>query len=336
MTGQARGTRATALARRATRLVVDRGLMSAADVHRYGITGRDLSESNGVALVELGNGRGLAVKDLAGSRDGGQGDPEREVAVYQWAGSTPATLGLLPALVDVDRVENLLVLDGLVAARRIDKSAAGVLDTATATAFGRALGRWHAVAEDPSAQAAGRVGPTRPWILQIAGPDRLPVLDRPGPLRELTTRTIAEDGAILTAANRLWSSAPERPTIVHGDIRFANVLLRAGPAAVLLDWESAGIGDPDWDVASALQEYLSIAEDIPGLKVVAGGPASPAVQAFLDGYAEAGRVPDVQRLAPYVAARLLQRIFQLTTWLPGDQAGPEVERHRRLAREVLA
>ena len=49
--------------------------------------------------------------------------------------------------------------------------------------------------------------------------------------------------------------------VIHGDLRWSNILvLRGGdataPAVHLVDWETAGLGDPAWDVACLLAEHL--------------------------------------------------------------------------------
>jgi aminoglycoside phosphotransferase (APT) family kinase protein len=163
----------------------------------------------------------------------------------------------------------------------------------------------------------------RPWLLDVDGPGRLPVLDSSERLRTLTAAVLADPAhrAALSTVDAAWT--PD--TAIHGDVRFANVLIRPLGDALLVDWESSGHGDADWDVAGGVQEYVS-----------AGGvfPTSPAVAAFLAGYARgSGRPVDSARLAAFVACRLLVRAWQLTNWLP-DPAS-EVERHRALARAVL-
>jgi hypothetical protein len=50
--------------------------------------------------------------------------------------------------------------------------------------------------------------------------------------------------------------------LVHGDLRFANILARRDAASdppeavILVDWEFARLGDPAWDVGSALHSLL--------------------------------------------------------------------------------
>ncbi|WP_155347990.1 phosphotransferase family protein [Acrocarpospora pleiomorpha] len=302
------------LSRRAVRLLLDSGLVRAADVHRYGLSARDVSESNGVILVELGNGQGFAVKDVGTPREGGQGEPEREIALYQVAGGT----AMLPRLELHDPDAGLLVLEGVIAARRLDRLAAphDPLDPRWAAVFGRTLGAWHHLA------AGLPLKPARPWLLDLDGPARLPVLNRHERLSSLTADILADPAhrTALSTVGTAWAC----DTTVHGDIRFSNVLIRPGGDAVLIDWESAGAGDSRWDVAGGIQEYLSSGAGF--------HPPSTTVRAFLDGYATS-RPVDLPHLAAFVACRLLVRALQLTTWL--DDATTEVARHRALAREVL-
>jgi hypothetical protein len=307
-------------ARRAVRMLLDRDLLTAGEVHRYGVVARDVSESNDVVLVEIGNGRGLAVKDMAGPRDGGQGDPAREIALYRAADRLPGAGGLLPRLVRHDTDEHMLVIQGLPAARRLDRLTApdDPLDPGLAGRFGHALGAWHHAAAGLTALAA-----VRPWLLDLDGPDRLPVLDREPRLGAAAAAITGDPAhaAAIAAVATAWTA----DTVVHGDIRFANVLVH-GPQLTFVDWESAGRGDACWDVAGGVQEYLSAGGTF---HPVAG--ASPTVSAFLAGYARGrGRPVDPVRLAPFVAARLLVRALQLVTWLPDPDA--EVHRHRDLAR----
>lgn len=57
-----------------------------------------------------------------------------------------------------------------------------------------------------------------------------------------------------------FAALEERPrliTLVHGDVRWENCLVQADPGSVrLIDWETAGMGDPAWDVAGVIQEHL--------------------------------------------------------------------------------
>ncbi len=80
---RANQARVGGFAGRAARLVIDRGMISPAEIHRHGIRARDVSQSNPVALVEAGNGRGFLAKDMSSAPAKEQGSPERELAVYR-------------------------------------------------------------------------------------------------------------------------------------------------------------------------------------------------------------------------------------------------------------
>lgn len=60
----------------------------------------------------------------------------------------------------------------------------------------------------------------------------------------------ANANALVEATLPLWQKTP--PTPVHGDLKLENAIDSFG-AAVLLDWEMFGLGDPAYEIASFLQ-----------------------------------------------------------------------------------
>lgn len=88
-----------------------------------------------------------------------------------------------------------------------------------------------------------------PWTLRKATGARLELL-----------RLIQQQADLvrgLEAAQEAWRDA----TLVHGDLRFDNVLVRLpaagdGPELRLVDWEFVRWGDPAWDLAALLRECL--------------------------------------------------------------------------------
>jgi len=321
--------RARGLPRRAARLVVDRQLITAEQVHRHGLRARDLSHSNGVALVEAGHGRGFAVKDMRRLREQEQGSPEREVALYRVA-SRRATLRPFTAeLLHYDPEGEVMILEALLTSRRLDRMTGSrhVLDPEIARWLGEALATWHR-----EAASVDELEPADPWMLHIDQDRRLEVLDRDRRLAEVTERILSDSAArrIPARVRQAWRSE----TVIHGDIRFANVMVCTSPPAIrFIDWETSGRGDPAWDLGAAIQEYLSVC--------LGGGhedpfpAARPAVRALLDGYEEAAeRAPTWRRLAPFVACRLLMRAIQLANWT-GDGA-EAIDQHLALARTVAA
>ncbi|MEZ0449943.1 phosphotransferase family protein [Cellulomonas sp. ICMP 17802] len=315
-TGRPRPAGRTELARRGVRLLLERGLLSPADIHRYGLTARNVSQSNGVALVELGSGRGFAVKDLAPDREPGQGDPAREVELYRAATASGDLADRVPRLLLHDADEQVLVLEGVLAARRLDLQPEPTSGRFAAE-LGTTLGLWHRVST-----GLAPMGPARPWVLDLAGPTRPAVIDRSAELSGLVSAILADEqhADALARMRAAWTD----DVLVHGDVRFANVLVRPHGVATLVDWEYAGSGDARWDVAGAVQEYVSAGETLDGAPVTA----------LLSAY-EAARGLAVDRavLTAFVAARLLVRALQLRSWM--TDPGAEIERHRRLARQVV-
>lgn len=317
------------LARRAARHVIDRHLISAMEVHRYAIRARDLSQSNGVALVEVGNGRGFAAKQIgATSRSGGQqGSPDRELALYRAISDDEQLRDLAPAFLGCDDAGSFMILEGLTNYRRMDQLDAGreIIDPEVAAWVGDALGRWHT-----RATALTELTPTLPWMLELDGDRRLEVLDADEALRTLVDEILAcrTLGPLIERVRQEWTPR----TVIHADVRFANIMvLRSPPTIRFIDWESSGQGDPAWDVAGAVQEYVSVG--IAGGNPLRQSPAGQPVAALLESYGQASAFPAAwDRLAPFVACRVVMRAIQLANW-PGD-TGDQIPQHLDAAREL--
>ena len=81
----------------------------------------------------------------------------------------------------------------------------------------------------------------------------------------------------------------------HGDCHYANLLWEKGTISAVLDWELAGMGDREFDIAWAMlrrpgQRFMVRAEEY---------------EAFLAGYRRLG-VYDVQRLRYYLACAMMR------------------------------
>ncbi len=113
----------------------------------------------------------------------------------------------------------------------------------------------------------------QPWALL---PDDLPASMRGSPTGSTcatvleVARTPEVRAALDQAAGR-WTAS----VWIHGDVSPGNVIVHDG-RAVLVDWESAGLGDPAWDLATAvmtLRGLGSTAEDFLTEYWRLGGPA---------------------------------------------------------------
>lgn len=312
----------------ATRHLLETHAIPAVDVVRLGVRAHDVSQSNGVALVELGNGRSFAVKRPSFDSDPGQGSPAAERCLYEAATSVPACLEFMPGLHQELCTPELLVLAGLATSRRVDRLAdpSGALPDDLVAALGTTLARWHAA----SAQLNGIEG-VRPWMLDIDGPNRIAALDANHLLRAVALK-IADDPVLRGVAARLrdgWRS----DVVIHGDMRLANVLVcRSPPAIRFIDWETSGWGDPRWDLAGLVQELITAAL-MQGHDQLAP-PFDEAVRTLVAAYRAAATDDALtDGLGPFVAGRMMMRAFQLANWAT-DDSGDAVEAHLRAAAAI--
>lgn len=164
----------------------------------------------------------------------------------------------------------------------------------------------------------------RPWVLD---PDRLPPsMGRPESQSPLATLLAAahSDWLAPAAAEVADQWTPSR--WVHGDLAAANVLV-AGPAESpnvgLVDFETAGLGPAEWDLAAAL--------DTLGSLVRQWGNGS-VVEAFVRGYRAAGGPARVD--TSHLAVRALVTGWQLTAGMlhRGDLGGAVAEARIHLER----
>ncbi|MGO1385903.1 MAG: phosphotransferase family protein [Arachnia sp.] len=105
--------------------------------------------------------------------------------------------------------------------------------------------------------SSGSLLPTspRPWVLT---PDDLPPSMLGSPLGSACASVLdvarsADIRAALDQASRQW----EVSAWIHGDVTAGNIIVH-DDRAVLVDWESAGLGDPAWDLATAVSTVTSL------------------------------------------------------------------------------
>jgi len=273
----------------------------------------------------------------------------REAAVYDAVRDRcPATAARLPRDVrwnaDADELEMEAVpaedLGTLVAA-------SGVLDALAAAQVGRAIGEFHAEAGDP-----GHDAPPSLWLRGGIG------VDRPGTahlrlfsagglkLLEALQRSDELQSGLATVAQ------PGGDQLVHGDLRWENVLVAADPAprVWLVDWEMGGAGEHAWDAgcfaASAVSTWLSSIPNVPGappdrLAAEAAIPMdelAPGLDVFWSAYRAA--VPDggtdawAERCTQLAAVRLVHMGFESTEFDTGLR--PSAVAHLQVASNILA
>jgi aminoglycoside phosphotransferase (APT) family kinase protein len=169
-----------------------------------------------------------------------------------------------PRLLDWDASAGVLRLEALAGEDLASGiRSAGLLDVSAAAALGRSLALLHR----DGGEAARELGPARS--------DPVPV-HRPTPTdwRTLSAGSIdvvslvQRSPTLVSHLDRLCVPPP-REALIHGDVRFDNVMLGGPSGLYLVDWESAGAGEAAWDVGLAIawwvSAWLSTVPQVPGV-----------------------------------------------------------------------
>ena len=248
--------------------------------------------------VGLTDGRQVFVKqDRDGARESDAAAEARTVQALRAAGLTGPT------------PEVLATGDGVAAYRgyqdRADLLEQVTLGTAVATSLGRALAQLHHTVAD--------LRPTGPFARSsldwtILTPATLAL--HPSGYRETWARC-ASALEPLRRLSRTWAG----DAVIHGDIKSDNIL-SDGSGVVIIDWETAGIGDAMWDLGCLVGDrvwvWVRALPLTPGLDVAGWISEAPTPLASIsDDLRTALRAyaapVDATRICGYAGVFLLQR-----------------------------
>ncbi|WP_139283242.1 phosphotransferase [Raineyella antarctica] len=235
----------------------DRKLLGAASVVSGDVRVFDASRRNRNFKVLRSDGPSLFVKQ--GTLRAGFSAVRREAEVYGLlngpeVGHPPYPHA--PRFVGYDPDQDVLVIELLadtVDLRRHDTGRRTV-PLRAAAALGAALAGLHALV--PPSTAAARLGDGEPGVLTAHRPGLALLRDFSAASIELVRliQSHAEVVAQLEDLRAGWRA----DALIHHDARWDNVLVgRGGRATTLIDWETAAVGDPAWDVGGVLADYLS-------------------------------------------------------------------------------
>ena len=251
----------------------DRGLLSPAAVVDDDLEITSSTRRNRNLQVKTENGGCYLIKQPEAEARGAHETISREIGFYRLCQEQPAAApvrALLPRLVHSAVGDTLLVLDLVPNSTQLwphyETSGPEAFPVAAAHAVGAALGLVHRTFAVPqllhAARSAGLADdPPAPLSLAHPSPDIRSYIS-PGAL-EIIRRVQAEDGLVprLDAIAAGWTAT----TVVHGDVKLDNILLQDAASAgsdpsaqrvYLVDWELVQRGDPAWDVAGALRDFI--------------------------------------------------------------------------------
>lgn len=207
-----------------------------------------------------------------------------------------------------------------------------------ARALGHTMGTVHRVLSLPSWDRDPRLSAlprSHPWAMTLHRPAPS-LLAGLSPAGSETLRILQTQGDFAEQLKRLCEQWQPR-AVVHGDIRFDNVLIRPPQAGQeqadvqlwITDWEMIQFGDPAWDVAGALQDFLVFwvstmpLSDELAVEQMIDQAAVPlavlrgATRAMWSGYRRAASLGPamaedlLRRAVVFSAARLVQSAFEV-------------------------
>jgi hypothetical protein len=252
-----------------TGFLLERGLIEPEAVIDGDLTITSVPRRNHNLLVQRANGSGYLIKQPGDPVAGGAVTIRREAEFLDFCYHEPAgseAVRFLPRPVCFDDNAAVLVQELVADGVPLGSCFETLEPTAIAAvegALGTALGTIHRVfrrSDLADADGLRWLPSDEPWALSFHMP-RLGLLTELGPANAQALRIVqAEPGLAerLDQAQRLW----RRETLIHGDVRADNVLVRVPgttfAAAWLVDWELVQVGDPAWDLAGALHETVLV------------------------------------------------------------------------------
>lgn len=285
-------------------------------------------------------GTGLFVKQMQPEQPMSAQTLQKEAACYVMMESDPAVAeihALMPRFRAYDPDRHILVMDLIGGGENLTELHRRVngFPTAVAASVGALLARYHDVSSRellPRANTAIYQGQP-PWILSfhLVPQSSMQNLSAANGQFMSILQRYPDFGQALDRIRISW----RRNVLVHGDMKFDNVVVRGAQTAEetmhVVDWELADVGDSAWDVASILQAYLTwwIAslERVPGID--SGDAAKypletiqPAIGAFWDAYVSSRRLSareadaELERAVSYAGARMLQTVYESMAWAP--------------------
>jgi aminoglycoside phosphotransferase (APT) family kinase protein len=305
-------------------------LISPSTVVRGKVTIEDTSSRNSNRRVLRPRGANYLLKQTAGA--GHDATVEREALAYSYLSKRPELAPHLPRFYGYDVRERVLILEHVRGMHDLAQHYAngGRVTVAVARRVGRILGALHRL--DAGALPGKLALPTEaPWILSVHRPS----LRTLGEISAANLDLIREVQAVPALCDLLDELPAEWVcrALTHMDLRWSNWLV-PGPdnspgisGIKLVDWETACLGDPRWDIGCTIGDYLIWwVLQVPGAGgdgSVRGGPsaaalerAQRAIRAFWIQYCRAARIEDAERSGfllvslRYAAARLIQSAYE--------------------------
>jgi aminoglycoside phosphotransferase (APT) family kinase protein len=333
----------------ATPYLMAQGLIDTAAVIDGELTITSVARRNRNLKVQGPAGKSYLIKHPDSAALGGDLQLHHEAAFYTFCHQHLADThvpNILPCLVRFDPAVPLLALellsDALPLWQYCHARTAADFPREAARALGRALATVHATFEPLALAADHRLR----WLPR--DPPGILRVHQPTPDWLSTISAAGYKVLQIIQARRTWVRRLHRlgnlwrpDTVIHNDVKLDNVLVippqpGAAPTSIeirLVDWELVQYGDPAWDVAGALQDFVvfwvhtlpvGFAKTDAGLNGLLSRAPYPwaviqaALRALWQGYREAAGLDTgsasalLLRAVQFSAARLIQTTIEMT------------------------
>jgi len=325
--------------------LVKQGLIHPTAITAASLTIRRATRRNRNLRVEGPRGVGYLVKQPDDSVWDGHGTLRVEAAFYEYCRREPAAANvgrLVPRLALHDARHCVLVVelvrDAVPLWSFYQSHDAAAFPVKVGRSLGHALGTVHRtfrLSRPGQAPVPSWIPRDLPRVLAIHRPEP-ELLATLSPANHRVLRILQGQDGLGEALDRCreqWRAE----TVIHGDIKSDNVLVRPArsrPArrqveVWLVDWEMVRIGDPAWDLAGVLQDFLLFwISSMPltgGIEI--GERVSQAryplaalhgmIRALWDAYGKSARIPPSEadefllRAVTFSAARLIQSVYEM-------------------------
>lgn len=309
--------------------LLEQGLLSRATVVRNGFELEPVGRRNHNFRVCTGGRDGVFVKQVQRPEPGAWHTLWREAVLYAQVDRSArlhSLRDLLPRVLSADGARGTVVTALVPESRTLlevsgdDAQPSGVWFAHIGAALMMVHGAAHLLVLEPDLRPHLPSG--IPWILEL--PLRPGVLTGSvsGPAAPLFLTLLGGFPALWSglAATRLGWQAD---VVMHGDLRWDNVLLSGGAEdgrVVFADWELFDIGDSAWDVAALVRDWVLISHTRGLALAVAHDALTAMLHAYLRHRPSLAAAAWRRRVNAYVVAQLCASAFEFLMVRPDDAA----------------
>lgn len=307
--------------------LIERGLLTPSSVVDGKLMVVEGSRRNANFTVTRRDGPSYFVKCVQPASAGSAETLQREATCYEWAAAHPGLAGLrelMPRFFHNDPQRGILVLELFPNAQNISEvhRRAGAYPEDVARLIARAVARYQIATSSVFATLDHtNFRAQTPWVLSLHYSHSQ--FGQAGKQVATILQSYPDYGRAL---DRLRSQYHPN-ALIHGDMKFDNVLLLPGPEIRIIDWELADSGEDLWDTGAVLQSYITACVlATQGTMAVRLEPVQPAMRAFWDEYVRARGIPEgqseayLERCVAYAGARMLQTALETLVFSPGMNA----------------